>query len=211
MREEVSLQEISAPSHEGASPAEPPAPSRAGVQTPSVVEELERLEPALLQRRWRSVVGRPAPQSLSRQLMIRILVFREQIACVGDIDAGTRAALANALNDSEESSAASAAASALRPGSVLVREHGGALHRVMVLDHGYAWNGRVFASLSAVASAITGTHWNGPRFFGLDRKTKRQSKTANAASRKAASKHIADTAQAAGFTAPAGQKEESTP
>jgi Protein of unknown function (DUF2924)/Transposase DDE domain group 1 len=123
MREEVSLQEISAPSHEGASPAEPPAPSRAGGQTPSVVEELERLEPALLQRRWRSVVGRPAPQSLSRQLMIRILVFREQIACVGDIDAGTRAALANALNDSEESSAASAAASALRPGSVLVRDH----------------------------------------------------------------------------------------
>lgn len=187
MREELSPHDVSAPSTEGATHAEPSGPSRAGGQKPPVAEELEDLEPALLQRRWRSVVGRPAPEGLSRQLMIRILVFREQIACVGDIDASTRAVLANALNDSEESPAASEGASALRPGVVLVREHNGALHRVMVLDHGYAWNGRVFASLSAVASAITGTHWNGPRFFGIDRQTKGQSKTARAASHTAAS------------------------
>jgi hypothetical protein len=42
----------------------------------------------------------------------------------------------------------------------------------MVLDKGFAWNGRTFASLSAVAKAITGTNWNGQRFFGLDRKHK---------------------------------------
>ena len=89
--------------------------------------------------------------------MIRILVLREQIACVGDIDASTRAVLADALSDVKENPADSEGASALRPGVVLVREHDGAMHRVMVLDHGYAWNGRVFASLSAVASAITGT------------------------------------------------------
>jgi len=142
------------------------------------------------------VLGRPAPKSLSRQLMIRILAWREQIARVGDIDAGTRAALAAALAGGEESQRVDGSAPAPRPGSVLLREHNGVLHRVMVLDLGYAWNGRVFASLSAVARAITGTNWNGPRFFGLDGRAKgdgqRRSNTATAlrASAQAASKRV---------------------
>ena len=37
----------------------------------------------------------------------------------------------------------------------------------MILDDGYAWNGCVYRSLSQVAKAMTGTHWNGHRFFGL--------------------------------------------
>ncbi len=54
-----------------------------------------------------------------------------------------------------------------RPGTLLVREHAGLLHRVMILDAGVTWNGRTYDSLSQVAFAITGTKWNGPRFFGL--------------------------------------------
>ncbi len=41
------------------------------------------------------------------------------------------------------------------------------MHRVAVLDKGFAWNGNTYASLSKVALAITGTRWSGPRFFGL--------------------------------------------
>jgi Protein of unknown function (DUF2924) len=48
-----------------------------------------------------------------------------------------------------------------------VREWEGASHRVMVMAEGFAWNGTTYASLSQVARAITGTRWNGPRFFGL--------------------------------------------
>ena len=58
----------------------------------------------------------------------------------------------------------------LKPGVVIMREHNGVHQRVMVLDEGFAWNGKSFGSLSAVAKAITGTNWNGQRFFGLDRK-----------------------------------------
>jgi hypothetical protein len=136
--------------------------------------------------------------------MIRILAWREQIARVGDIDAGTRAALANALRDGEKGSRTSGNASAPRAGSVLVREHDGALHRVMVLDQGYAWDGHVFNSLSAVAQAITGTKWNGPRFFGLDQKAKSpdrgdRSKAAVAvpSSRQAASTRVAQRKESA--------------
>jgi hypothetical protein len=55
----------------------------------------------------------------------------------------------------------------LRPGTVLIREWDGAPQRVMVLADGFAWNGSTYKSLSQVARAITGTRWNGPRFFGL--------------------------------------------
>jgi hypothetical protein len=53
------------------------------------------------------------------------------------------------------------------PGSILVREWDGHLHRVMALEQGFAWEGRTYPSLSQVVRAITGGHWNGPRFFGL--------------------------------------------
>ena len=55
----------------------------------------------------------------------------------------------------------------LRPGTVLGREWNGHMYRVAVLADGFAWNGKTYASLSNVAFAITGTRWNGPRFFGL--------------------------------------------
>ena len=55
----------------------------------------------------------------------------------------------------------------LRPGAILAREWRGRLERVTVLDDGFAWNGTTYGSLSMVAKAITGTSWNGHRFFGL--------------------------------------------
>jgi hypothetical protein len=52
-------------------------------------------------------------------------------------------------------------------GTVFVREHAGIMHRAVKTASGFAWNGREYASLSAVAFAITGTKWNGLRFFGV--------------------------------------------
>ncbi|HYA79913.1 MAG TPA: DUF2924 domain-containing protein, partial [Methylocystis sp.] len=56
-----------------------------------------------------------------------------------------------------------------RVGTALIREHAGVLHRVTVVAEGFEWEGRIYASLSAVARAITGVRWNGRRFFALDR------------------------------------------
>jgi hypothetical protein len=60
----------------------------------------------------------------------------------------------------------------LRPGTVLMREHGGVRHTVTVTPEGFVWQDRTYPSLSAVARAITGTSWNGRRFFGLRMKPK---------------------------------------
>ena len=54
-----------------------------------------------------------------------------------------------------------------RAGALLVREWKGRLERVMILEEGFAWNCRTFGSLSQIAKAMTGTNWNGHRFFGL--------------------------------------------
>jgi hypothetical protein len=55
----------------------------------------------------------------------------------------------------------------LTPGTMLVREWDRQSHRVMVLAGGFVWNGQTYDSLTKIAFAITGTRWNGPRFFGL--------------------------------------------
>lgn len=53
------------------------------------------------------------------------------------------------------------------PGSVIVKEYRGRTILVQVLDHGFDYDGRRFTSLSAIATEITGTRWNGLLFFGL--------------------------------------------
>jgi len=59
---------------------------------------------------------------------------------------------------------------ALRPGTELTREYKGRLVRVLVLDKGFEHEGTVYRSLSAVAQAVTGSHWSGHLFFNLGRK-----------------------------------------
>jgi Protein of unknown function (DUF2924) len=55
----------------------------------------------------------------------------------------------------------------LKPGTVLVRDYDGQRHTVTVMADGFEWQGTTYASLSAIARAITGTAWSGPRFFAL--------------------------------------------
>lgn len=64
----------------------------------------------------------------------------------------------------------------LKPGTILTRAWNGQLHRVMVVDAGFAWNGKTYDSLSKIAFAITGSKWNGPRFFGLRDKASPEAK-----------------------------------
>ncbi|UEM15452.1 DUF2924 domain-containing protein [Bradyrhizobium barranii subsp. barranii] len=55
----------------------------------------------------------------------------------------------------------------IKPGSELVRTWNRRIYRVTVMADGFTFEGKTFASLSEIATAITGTRWNGPRFFGL--------------------------------------------
>ena len=150
------------------------------------IEALESLDLDLLRKRWRSLMGRPAPTHLSKGLLIRILAYRHQINALGDLDRSTCAALQEASGETvaaetpnSRSLRSRSSAVSLKPGTLLAREYGRVMHRVMVMEEGYSWNGKAFRSLSEVALGITGTKWNGPRFFGL-RSAKHHGTAANA-------------------------------
>jgi hypothetical protein len=143
----------------------------------SIEEEIAQLRDVDLKglrARWRNAFGRPAPEHLTRYLLFRIIAYRLQADRLGDLDAETLKVLKRAAGREGPTSAVSKDLARLDqrrfappPGTVLVREWDRKSHRVMVLSNGYAWDGRSFGSLSQVAFAITGTKWNGPRFFGL--------------------------------------------
>ena len=125
------------------------------------------------------MLQRPAPDHLPRHLLFAIIAYRIQADRFGDLDHETRQLLDR--TGAKESGAAMSARlvnfdqkrTELSPGTVLVREWDRQAQRVMVMSDGFAWNGQTYVSLSKVAFAITGTKWNGPRFFGLRDKNDR--------------------------------------
>lgn len=146
------------------------AASRRTPQDDRLSADLARLslrDPAGLQRRWRMVFGRSAPEHLSPALMERVLAYRLQAERHGDLSPATARLLDRLKPDSAAEALPLPNQPGTKPGTLLVREWKGELHRVTVLDLGFAWNGATYDSLSRVAHAITGTKWNGPRFFGL--------------------------------------------
>jgi hypothetical protein len=130
-----------------------------------------------LQQLWRRHLGKSAPMRLPKWLLVRLLAYRLQAAEHGDLPRETIRMLTRIADEQEQGKDASIAPvleQRIKPGTVLVREHGGVMHRVTVLLAGYAWNGETYPSLSAVAKAITGTRWNGYAFFGLKERNKRK-------------------------------------
>ena len=137
------------------------------------IAHLRGLELKGLRARWRSVLQSPAPDHLPRHLLFAIIAYRIQADRIGDLDHETRQLL-DRSGPKESGMAISARLvsfdqkrTELTPGTVLVREWDRRSQRVMVMSDGFAWNGQTYDSLSKVAFAITGTNWNGPRFFGL--------------------------------------------
>jgi Protein of unknown function (DUF2924) len=136
------------------------------------IARLRGLDVGELRARWHTVFRRPVPPHLPRHLLFRTLAYRLQADQLGDLDADTRRAL-NRLDVSTADgfdrlvTELNRSGSVLRSGTLLTREWDGHLHRVMVLADGFGWNGKTYKSLSKVACAITGSRWNGPRFFGL--------------------------------------------
>ena len=126
-----------------------------------------------LRARWQSVFQKSSPAHLPRHLLFAIIAYRIQADRCGDLDHETKQVLDR--TDSKDTGAAMSARlvsfdqkrTELTPGTVLVREWDRQSQRVMVTAEGFAWNGQTYDSLSKVAFAITGTRWNGPRFFGL--------------------------------------------
>src|SRR5690606_8381632 len=122
-----------------------------------------------LKSEWQALIGSPAPNN-SRPFLERRIAYRIQELTFGGITKPTRQLL-DALADEVEGKKVrkSMISDPRNPviGTRLVREWDGAEHTITVLKDGFDWQGRRYKSLSAVARDITGTQWNGYRFFGL--------------------------------------------
>lgn len=136
------------------------------------IAELKSASLEGLHRHWRSTFGKPCPSHLPRHLIVGILAYRLQVKVHGDIsnehrkylDAVGRAAIREPETAIPKFSPER---KQFKPGTVFVREHGGVQHHVVATSDGLLWGEETYSSLSAVARAITGTNWNGRRFFGL--------------------------------------------
>ena len=149
---------------------DPAGPDRASLD--NEIARLRGLNVGELRARWHTVFRRRAPPHLPRHLLFRILAYRLQADQIGDLDADTRRLLdrigSGPLDGIDQLVAdLNRSRTELRPGTLLTREWDGQLQQVMVLAGGFTWNGKSYRSLSKVAFAITGSRWNGPRFFGL--------------------------------------------
>ena len=146
------------------------------------IAHLRGLDLKGLRLRWQGVFQRPAPAHLTRHLLFAVIAYRLQADRFGDLDHATRQVLDRTV--AKEAGPAMSARLAsfdqkrieLTPGTVLVRDWDRQSQRVMVLADGFAWNGQTYDSLSKVAFAMTGTKWNGPRFFGLRDKEDRSTR-----------------------------------
>ena len=130
---------------------------------------LQRMSVNELKAKWESLFGAAAPNNSRSYLECRI-AGRIQELTYGGLSRETRRALDVLADEIEGKIDRKRMADDGRnpsPGTKLIREWDGAEHTVTVLGDGYAWEGRKYRSLSAVAKAITGTNWNGFRFFGL--------------------------------------------
>lgn len=105
---------------------------------------------------------------MSRPLLVRAVAYEMQAKVYGGLKAATERRLSLIAHGKEDSDRGNCnTAAKLRPGARLVREWNGTTHTVEVVEGGYLWSGNRYRSLSAIARAITGAHWSGPRFFGL--------------------------------------------
>ncbi len=129
------------------------------------VDQVRSLGIEALRQRWRMMSGAIPPKGLSKDIMARMIAYRIQAEAFAGLDRETvklldrlaRGGKPHGLNRR------------LKAGTVLVREYQGERHTVTIVPDGFLWQDRTYLSLSAIARAMTGTAWNGPRFFGLRR------------------------------------------
>jgi hypothetical protein len=138
---------------------------------PAVEAELDRLARmpiAQLRVRYRELFRNDPPKAFGPDLLRRSVAHHIQERAYGSLPRSTE----RLLNQMIKAFAAKPGGKLvlprrIKPGSVLVREWKGRSHPVVVLADGFAYDGKTYSSLSEIACLITGTRWNGPRFFGL--------------------------------------------
>jgi hypothetical protein len=121
-----------------------------------------------LRARWRALFRSEPPPAFGPDLLRRSIAQKLQEDAYGKLSSAVQRELNRIVAALERKPTARIELPRrIKPGAVLIREWRAKTHRVMVLDKGFAYEGHAYPSLSEIAREITGTRWNGPKFFGL--------------------------------------------
>lgn len=153
---------------------------------PLCINDLEAVDRSGLLALWQDCFGGPAPKGMSLTFLRRFLAFGLQARSHGALPAPLLAKLGRIEAGQDRT-----ASPVLKSGGRLLREWNGVTHVIDATPEGYLWQGQHHRSLSAIARAITGAQWSGPRFFGL------KVKGSSAARKSSATKATAAAAAAA--------------
>lgn len=122
-----------------------------------------------LSAQWKALYGKEAPFKIPNSLLALAIAYRIQEKTHRGLKPAVRRRLLGAAN-LEHGDKLGKRRAKLAVGTILVREWQGVRHAATVLDKGVAFEGKLYRSLTQVAEVITGAHWSGPAFFGLDAK-----------------------------------------
>ena len=158
------------------------------IQKPNIdLAGLRRMTPTELRAKHLEVFGEPV-RTGNKPYLIKRLAWRLQMLAEGDISERARRRAAELANDADIRVTVprsppvdrrlgqqvvagkfpkSSVGGLPPPGTILTRTYKGRTIQATVLAGGFEYEGQVYSSLSAVAQAVTGSHWNGHLFFGL--------------------------------------------
>ena len=136
------------------------------------VAALPTLESAQLKDLWQELYSEPAPKK-KREYLIPRLAFRLQELEYGGLKLDDQKEIDDYIKNESTTPKKNKRVHMPKVGTKLLREYKGVEHQVTVTRSGFEYQGRTFKSLSQIATAITGTRWNGPLFFGLTTKSKK--------------------------------------
>jgi DUF2924 family protein len=148
-------------------------PATTGPSLEERIAPLEAMSLDDLRKEWPNWYKSAPPVGFSQDMLGRAIASKMQEKALGGLDAHTRRRL-KVLSEKLERDGSITPGdnnTVLRPGTKLVRAWRGKTYRISVLADGFEYDGETYASLSKIANTITGAHWSGPRFFGLNKRS----------------------------------------
>jgi hypothetical protein len=131
------------------------------------VERLRSMPIVELRALWRARFKSEPPVAFGPDLLRRSIAYKIQEDAYGGFDRTTARLLKQLMEQFAKSNGRIVLPRRIKSGAVLIGQWKGERHQVTVLEDGFAYQGRPYESLSQIARLITGTRWNGPKFFGL--------------------------------------------
>jgi len=142
------------------------------------ITALQQMTSAALKIEWETLYHSQPPPSIHRVLLMQAISFKYQEGLFGGLSPVMKRKLKGLATQLENNNLQPFDPGInLKSGARLIREWHGKSYSVTVLEEGFDFNGQTYSSLSKIAKKITGTTWSGPRFFGIQRNTKKISQT----------------------------------